>query len=53
MPKDPFKTRLEIAKKRVSKRNLSEKKQDHAIQEWLQSLEKNGNIKVIKNGGNN
>ena len=34
-------------------RNLSEDKQDHAIQEWLQSLEKNGNIKVIKNGGNN
>ena len=26
MSKDPFKTRLEIAKKRVSKRNLSEKK---------------------------
>ena len=34
-------------------RNLSEDKQDHAIQEWLQSLEKNGNIKVIKHGGNN
>ena len=34
-------------------RNLSESKQDHAIQEWLQSLEKNGNIKVIKHGGNN
>ena len=34
-------------------RNLSEDKQDHAIQEWLQSLEKNGNIKVIKDGGNN
>ena len=27
-------------------RNLSEDKQDHAIQEWLQSLEKNGNIKI-------
>ena len=26
MSKDPFKTRLEIAKKKVSKRNLSEKK---------------------------
>jgi ATP synthase protein I len=26
MPKDPFKTRLEIAKKKVSKRNLTEKK---------------------------
>tara|TARA_B100001027_G_scaffold105430_1_gene72559 strand:- start:26 stop:301 length:276 start_codon:yes stop_codon:yes gene_type:complete len=26
MPKDPFKTRLEIAKKRVSERNLKEKK---------------------------
>jgi len=28
MSKDPFKTRLEIAKKKVSKRNLSEKKQN-------------------------
>ena len=28
MPKDPFKTRLEIAKKKVSKRNFSEKKQN-------------------------
>ena len=26
MPKDPFKTRLEIAKKKVSERNLKEKK---------------------------
>ena len=26
MPKDPFKTRLEIAKKKVSERNLEEKK---------------------------
>ena len=26
MPKDPFKTRLEIAKKKVLKRNLKEKK---------------------------
>ena len=26
MPKDPFKTRLEIAKKRVYKRNLKDKK---------------------------
>ena len=26
MPKDPFKTRLEIAKKKVSKRNLENKK---------------------------
>ena len=34
-------------------RNLSEDKQDHAIQEWLQSLEKNGIIQVIKHGGNN
>ena len=34
-------------------RNLSEDKQDHAIQEWLQSLEKNGNIQVIKHGGEN
>ena len=34
-------------------KNLSEDKKDHAIQEWLQSLEKNGNIKVIKHGGNN
>ena len=34
-------------------RNLSEDKQDHAIQEWLQSLEKNGNIQVIKHGGQN
>ena len=28
MSKDPFKTRLEIAKKKVIKRNLSEKKQN-------------------------
>ena len=28
MSKDPFKTRLEIAKKRVSKRNLNEKKEN-------------------------
>ena len=28
MPKDPFKTRLEIAKKKVSKRNLDNKNQD-------------------------
>ena len=34
-------------------RNLSEDKQDHVIQEWLKSLEKNGNIQVIKHGGNN
>ena len=34
-------------------RNLSEDKQDHAIQEWLQSLEKNGIIQVNKHGGNN
>ena len=34
-------------------RNLSENKQDHAIQEWLKSLEKNGNIQVIKHGGGN
>ena len=34
-------------------RNLSEDKQDHAIQEWLRSLEKNGIVQVIKHGGNN
>ena len=34
-------------------KNLSEDKKDHAIQEWLQSLEKNGNIQVIKHGGQN
>ena len=28
MPKDPFKTRLEIAKKKVSRRNLLDKKQN-------------------------
>ena len=28
MPKDPFKTRLEIAKKNVSKRNFDNKKQN-------------------------
>ena len=28
MPKDPFKTRLEIAKKKVSKRNFNEKNQN-------------------------
>ena len=28
MPKDPFKTRLEIAKKKVLRRNLLEKKQN-------------------------
>ena len=34
-------------------KNLSEDKKDHAIQEWLQSLEKNGNIQVIKHRGQN
>ena len=34
-------------------RNLSQDKQDHAIQEWLQRLEKNGNIQVTQNGGKN
>ena len=30
MPKDPFKTRLEIAKKKVSKRNLDDKKHNQS-----------------------
>jgi len=30
MPKDPFKTRLEIAKKKASKRNFHEKKQNQS-----------------------
>ena len=34
-------------------KNLSENNQNKTIQEWLHSLEKNGNIQVIKDGDNN
>lgn len=34
-------------------RNLSDNNQNKTIEEWLHNLERNGNIKVIKDGGNN